>query len=57
MHMRKYRESAFLIYFGLLLLLVVASVSTNVDIVSLGYLVVVLSCFLKFILIVNKSKK
>ena len=57
MHMEKREETAFLGYFILLLLLVVTSMLSNIDIVNLGYLVVVLSCVLKFILIVNKNKK
>ena len=57
MHMEKRMETAFLGYFILLLLLVVTSMLSNIDIVNLGYLVVVLCCVLKFILIVNKNKK
>jgi hypothetical protein len=57
MQMEKHGEAAFLGYFVLLLLLVVTSMTSNIDIVNLVYLVVVLSCFLKFILIVNKDKK
>lgn len=57
MQMEKHGEAAFVIYFVLLLLLVVTGMCTNIDIVNLVYLVVVLSCSLKFILIVNKDKK
>ena len=57
MRMEKRQETAFLVYFVLLSLLVLASIRTNIDIVNLIYLVVVFSCTLKFILIVNKDKK
>ena len=57
MHMEKRMEAAFLGYFAILLLVVITSIVTKMDIVSIGYLVVVLSCVLKFILIVNESKK
>ena len=56
MQMEKHREAAFLIYFILLAILVVSSMLSNIDLVNIIYLVVVLSCFLKFILIVNKDK-
>ena len=55
--MEKHGEAAILMYFGLLFLLVIVSMNINIDIVNLVYLVVVLSCSLKFILIVNKDKK
>ena len=55
MQMEKYRETAFVLYFILLLLLVVTSIKINMNIVNMIYLVVVLSCSLKFILIVNKN--
>ena len=54
--MEKHREAAFLIYFILLIMLVISSMLSNIDIVNIIYLVVVLSCSLKFILIVNKDK-
>lgn len=57
MHMEKRIEAAFLGYFAILLLVVITSIVSKIDIVSIGYLVVVLSCVLKFILIVNESKK
>jgi len=57
MHMEKREEAAFLTYFGILLLLVINNVLIKADIVNIGYLVVVLSCVLKFILIANKNKK
>jgi len=57
MHMEKRMEAAFLGYFAILLLVVLTSMVSKIDIVSVGYLVVVLSCVLKFILIVSKSKK
>lgn len=55
--MEKHKETAFLVYFILLLLLVITSLELDMNIVNLVYLVVVLSCSLKFILIVNKSRK
>lgn len=55
--MEKRIEAAFLGYFAILLLVVITSIVSKIDIVSIGYLVVVLSCVLKFILIVNESKK
>jgi len=57
MHMEKREEAAFLTYFGILLLLVINNVLIKADIVNIGYLVVVLSCVLKFFLIANKNKK
>ena len=57
MHMEKRMEAAFLGYFAILLLVVLTSMVSKIDIVSVGYLVVVLSCVLKFILIANKNKK
>ncbi|MBQ2872682.1 MAG: hypothetical protein IJE89_01620 [Bacilli bacterium] len=55
--MKKHGEAAFFIYFVLLLLVVITSMYSHIDIVNIIYLVVVLSSCLKFILIVNKSKK
>ena len=55
--MEKRQEAAFDIYFVLLLLLVITSMNTDMNIVNIVYLVVVLCCSLKFVLIVNKSKK
>lgn len=57
MQIEKHKEAAFLGYFVLLLLLVISSIKINITIVNMVYLVVVLSCSLKFILIVNKDKK
>ena len=57
MQMEKHRETAFVLYFILLLLLVVTSMKMDMNIVNMIYLVVVLSCSLKFILIVNKSRR
>lgn len=57
MHMEKRMETTFLGYLILLLLLGTTSMISNMDVVNLVYLVVVLSCVLKFILIVNKNKK
>lgn len=55
--MEKHEEAAFLVYFMLLLSLVITSMIGNIGIVNLGYLVVVLCCSLKFILIVNNDRK
>lgn len=57
MQMEKHRETAFVLYFILLLLLVVTSMKMDMNIVNMIYLVVVLSCSLKFVLIVNKNRK
>lgn len=57
MHMEKREEAAFLGYFMLLIILVATSMTSDIDLINVVYLVVVLSCVLKFILIVNKSKK
>jgi len=57
MQMEKHRKTAFVLYFILLLLLVVTSMNMDMNIVNMIYLVVVLSCSLKFILIVNKSRR
>ena len=50
-------ETAYFSYFSILLLLVITSIISDIDVVSIGYLVVVLSCVIKFILIMNKNKK
>ena len=55
--MEKRQASAFLGYFILLLLVVITGMKIDMNIINLGYLVVVLSCFLKFILIVNFDKR
>ena len=57
MQMEKRDETAFLGYFAVLFLLVVSSLFSNINMVNLVYLVVVLCCVLKFILIVNKNRK
>lgn len=57
MQMEKHREAAVLVYFVLLLLLVIVSMCTEINIVNFVYLVVVVCCSLKFILIVNKDRK
>ena len=57
MQMEKRGEAAFFSYFTVLFILVVSSLVSNMDMVNLVYLVVVLSCVLKFILIVNKDRK
>ena len=57
MQMEKRVEAAFLGYFILLLLLVFTSLKMDINMVNMIYLVVVLSCSLKFILIVNKDRK
>ena len=56
MQMEKHGETAFLIYFTILFILVVSSMFSSINIVNIIYLVVVLSCSLKFILIVSKDK-
>lgn len=55
--MEKREEAAFLGYFVTLILVVTTGMKINVNIFDLVYLVVVLCCVLKFILIVNKNKK
>ena len=55
--MEKRQASDFLGYFMLLLLVVINGMKIDMNIINLGYLVVVLSCFLKFILIVNYDKR
>ena len=49
-------EAACFSYFSILLLLVITSIISNMDVVSIGYLVVVLSCVIKFILIIKNKK-
>ena len=55
--MEKHKESAFVLYFSMLFILVVTSMNKCMNVVNMVYLVVVLSCSLKFILIVNKNKE
>lgn len=57
MHIEKREGTAVLTYFIILLILVISNLISKVDIISLLYLVVLLSCMIKFILIVYKSKK
>ena len=56
MHMERRIEAACFSYFSILLLLVITSIISNMDVVSIGYLVVVLSCVIKFILIIKNKK-
>ena len=55
--MKKRQELAFLGYFIILLLIGFCGMKNSINMINLGYLVVVLSCFLKFILIVNFDKR
>lgn len=55
--MERHKEAAFLGYFVILLLLVFTSMNMDMNVVNLVYLVVVVCCSLKFILIVNKDRK
>lgn len=55
--MDKHKKLAVFIYFILLSFLVIDNNSLEMKIINLGYLIVVLSCSLKFILIVNENKK
>lgn len=57
MHIEKREGTAVLTYFIILLVLVISNLISKVDVISLIYLVVLLSCMIKFILIVNKNKK
>lgn len=56
MHMEKRGEAAFLTYAVILLLFVINNLIKKIDIISIGYLIVVLSCVIKFFLIVKKEK-
>jgi hypothetical protein len=55
--MEKHGVAAFLLYFLLLLMLVLMGIRVNISLLNIVYLVVVLSCSLKFILIINHDKK
>ena len=57
MHIEKHEGTAILTYFLILLVLVIGKLISKVDIISLVYLVVLLSCIIKFILIFNENKK
>lgn len=55
--MEKHREAAFMIYFVLLFLLVINNgISSHGNLIDFVYLVVVVCCSLKYILIVNKDR-
>ena len=55
--MEKREGAAFLSYFAILLLIAINGIISKGDIVSIGYLVVILSCVLKFLIMANKMKK
>ncbi len=55
--MEKRERTAFLGYFAVLFLMVISNLTVNFDVVGMVYLVVILFCALRFILIVNKYKK
>ena len=57
MHIEKHEGTAVLTYFIVLLILVISNLISKVDILSLIYLIVLLSCMVKFILIVYKNEK
>ena len=55
--MMKHLESAFLGYFIILFLVTLTSLKIDINIINLGYLIVVLCCFFKLLLIVNLDKR
>lgn len=55
MQMMKHGETAFLIYFSLLMILVGTNMYNEFNIVNMIYFIVVVCCSLKYVLIVNKS--
>ena len=55
--MEKRQASAVLGYFMILLLVVITGMKIDMNIINIGYLVVVIRCFFKFILIVNFDKR
>ena len=55
--MEKHQTSAFLGYFMGLLFVVLSGIQIDMNIINLGYLVVILCCVLKLILIVNYDKR
>ena len=55
MQIIKHRETAFLLYFGLLMILVGTSMYVEFNVVNMIYFIVVVCCFLKYVLIVNKN--
>ena len=56
MQIEKCREYAVILYFILLMLLVCTGLYKEFNVINIVYFVVVLSCALKFMLIINKDK-
>lgn len=54
---KKHAERAILIYFGILLLTVVSHLLKSKSVIDIVYLVVVVSCVLKFFIIVRDNKE
>ncbi|MDO4394450.1 MAG: hypothetical protein Q4C23_00520 [Mycoplasmatota bacterium] len=54
---KKHAERAILIYFGVLLLMVISHLIRSKSVIDLVYLVVVVSCVLKFFIIVRDNKE
>ena len=54
---KKHAERAILIYFGVLLLMVISHLIRSKFVIDLVYLVVVVSCVLKFFIIVRDNKE
>jgi len=57
MQNEKHLEASVIIYFGLLLILVIVNLCNHVDIIDMGYLLVVLCCALKFLMIIKSEQK
>ena len=53
----KHVETAVLLYFGLLLIMVVGNLLNKISLFDIVYLVVVLCCVLKYFIIVRDNKK
>lgn len=54
---KKHAERAILIYFAILLLTVVSHLLKSKSVIDIVYLVVVVSCVLKFFIIVRDNKE
>ena len=56
MHMEKRGEAAFLTYCAVLVILAISHMISKANILTLGYLVVVLVCAFRFFLIMKKQR-
>ena len=57
MQIKKNRELTFLGYFGLLLILGISGMKIDINVINIIYLIVIISCSLKFFLLIQNVEK